>query len=225
MDLMQPFTDPVTVARYAESTPQRVPGFADLHRMAMLLLAEKAPEIAKILVVGAGGGLELKALAEAQPNWRFHGVDPSSEMLDLARRILGPLQSRAELQQAYVDDAPAGPFDGATCLFTLHFLKPDARAHALREIHRRLRPGAAFVVAHHSIPEDGDFARWFARLVAFAGGPSAKNPEASGSAAIMAGRLPVLSSNEDEKMLRDAGFSDVALFYAGLSFRGWVATA
>lgn len=225
MDLTQPFTDPAMVASYAEGTPRRVPGFADLHRMSMLLLAERAPEAADILVVGAGGGLELKAFAEAQSHWRFVGVDPSAEMLDLARRILGPLRSRVELQQGYVDAAPTGPFDGATCLLTLHFLSEDERLRTLREVHRRLKPGAALVVAHHSIPEDGDFARWFARSVAFSGGSSADIARASSSAATIAERLPVLSSDEDEAILREAGFSDVALFYAGLSFRGWVAIA
>src|ERR1700754_3520033 len=88
MNPMQPFTDPAAVARYAEDTPRKVPGFADLHRMAMLLLAERVPETANILVVGAGGGLELKAFAEAQPGWHFVGVDPSAAMLDLAGRVL-----------------------------------------------------------------------------------------------------------------------------------------
>jgi tRNA (cmo5U34)-methyltransferase len=59
MNLMQPFTDKEAVARYAEGPPRQVPGFADLQRMAMLLLAEKAPPAAEILVLGAGGGLEL----------------------------------------------------------------------------------------------------------------------------------------------------------------------
>lgn len=222
---MQPFTDPAMVAGYAEATPRKVPGFADLHRMAMLLLAERAPETADILVVGAGGGLELRAFAEAQPHWRFVGVDPSAEMLDLARRILGSLQSRVALQQGYIDAAPTGPFDGATCLLTLHFLTKDERLRTLREIRRRLKPGSALVVAHHSIPEDGDFARWFARSVAFSGGPSADTHRASAVAATIADRLPVLSSNEEEAILREAGFSDVALFYAGLSFRGWAAIA
>ena len=35
--------------------------------------------------------------------------------------------------------------------------------------------------------------------------------------------LPVLSPEQDEALLRDAGFADVALFYAGFTFRGWVA--
>ena len=222
-ELLAPFSDPEAVARYAEGPPRFVPGFADLHRMAMLLLAERAPEMADILVVGAGGGLELRAFAKAQRHWRFVGVDPSAEMLNLARRTLGLLQSRVELQQGYIDAAPMGPFDGATCLLTLHFLTKDERLRTLREIRLRLKPGSALVVAHHSIPEDGDFARWFARSVAFSGGSSVDIARASASAAVIAERLPVLSSDEDEAILREAGFSDVALFYAGLSFRGWVA--
>jgi tRNA (cmo5U34)-methyltransferase len=97
MDLLQPFTDPAMIAGYAEATPRKVPGFADLHRMAMILLAEHASETANILVIGAGGGLELKAFAEAQVRWRFVGIDPSAAMLDLASRILESLQTRVQL--------------------------------------------------------------------------------------------------------------------------------
>ncbi len=58
-----------------------------------------------------------------------------------------PLMSRVDLHHGYIDNAPAGPFDGATCLLTLHFL-PEGRAppHGGRD-YRRLKPGAPFVVA------------------------------------------------------------------------------
>ena len=104
----QPFTDPQAVAAYVDATPQRVPGFADLQRMAMLLLSERSPAAARILVLGAGGGLELKAFAEAQPDWRFVGVDPSAEMLELATSVVGDLAARVDLQQGYIEDAPPG---------------------------------------------------------------------------------------------------------------------
>jgi tRNA (cmo5U34)-methyltransferase len=222
---MDPFTDAAAVAQYADATPRRVPGFADLHRMAMLLIAERAPDTATILVLGAGGGLELKAFAEAQPRWRFAGVDPSAEMLDLASRVLGPLKERAELQQGYIDAAPAGPFDGAACLLVLHFLPRAERLRTLREIKLRLKPGAPFIVAHHSCNEGDERLRWLTRSVAFAGGSTIDFTNASASASIMAERLPILPPSEDEDLLREAGFSEIALFYAGLSFRGWVATA
>src|SRR5690606_20380436 len=91
------FSDPDFVARYAEGPPRFVPGFSDLHRMTGQLLAERAPEDARILVLGAGGGLEMKALADAYPGWHFVGVDPAPEMLTLARETLGPHAARATL--------------------------------------------------------------------------------------------------------------------------------
>ena len=62
---MFPFADPHAAARYAEGPPRLVPGFADLHRMSTLLLTERTPAAGRVLVLGAGGGLELKAFAEA----------------------------------------------------------------------------------------------------------------------------------------------------------------
>ncbi len=215
---MQPFNDPAFVASYAETAPKKVPGYADLHRMTAILLAERAPPTAEILVVGAGGGLEIKALAEAEPGWRFLGVDPSAEMLDLARRTLGPLAARADLRQGTVDAAPDGPFGGATCLLTLHFLQRGERLDTLKAIHRRLRPGAALVVAHHSVAEGADLQGWLARSLVFGGSDR-------DTAATMAKRLPALTVADDEALLRKAGFSDIALFYAGFSLRGWVAVA
>ena len=69
-----------------------------------------------------GGGLELHAFADMHPEWSFCGVDPSAEMLVLAKRTLGPPASRVDLHEGYIDSAPVGRFDGATCLLTLHFI-------------------------------------------------------------------------------------------------------
>ena len=108
------YSDPAVVARYAAGPPRLVPGFADLHRMTAILLTERAPPQTRILVVGAGGGLELKTLAELHPDWTFDGVDPAAEMLELAKQTLGPLASRVTLHNGVVDMAPLGPFDAAT---------------------------------------------------------------------------------------------------------------
>jgi len=177
-----------------------------------------------VLVVGAGGGLELKAFADTQRGWSFCGVDPSTEMLGLAKRTLGPLASRVDLHEGYIDSAPVGPFDAATCLLTLHFIPEDERRRTLAEVHRRLRPGAPFVVAHHSFPQgNGERAKWLARYAAFAVASGVPAANAESAIAAISERLPVLSPEQDEALLRDAGFADVDLFYAGFTFRGWVA--
>ena len=49
--------------------------------------------------------------------------------------------------------------------------------------------------------------------------------KAATTAKMMIERLSLLAPAEEEALLLEAGFSDVALFYAAFSFRGWVATA
>ena len=220
------FSDPQAVARYAEGPPRFVPGFADLHRMTTILLAEGAPSDARVLVLGAGGGLELKALAQAHPGWTFDGVDPAAEMLKLAERTLGPFASRVSLHQGYIDDAPQGPFDAATCLLTLHFLAPEERRRTASEIHRRLKRGAPFVSAHSSFPQGGgERARWLSRYAAFAVASGADPDKTESARAAVAAHLNILTPEQDEAILREAGFSNVSLFYAGFTWRGWVAYA
>lgn len=220
---MTPFSDPTVVSHYAERTAKIVPGLRDLHRMAGVLLAEHAPADARILVLGAGGGLELKAFAEIEPGWQFDGVDPSAEMLDLARATLEPVASRVRLHNGYIDSAPIGPFDGAACLLTLHFLPRAERLQTLKQMLSRLKHGAPLVVAHHSFPMEGPAGdKWLARNAAFAAAAGVPAAQTGGNIAAIKERLPVLSPQEDEDLLREAGFTDIELFYCAFTFKGWV---
>lgn len=220
------FSDAEAVARYAEGPPRLVPGFADLQRMAMLLLTERAPQDARVLVVGAGGGLELKLFAENRPDWRFDGVDPSAEMLKLAESTLGPLISRVHLHHGYIDMAPEGPFDAAACLLTLHFVPAEERLRTLREIQRRLKPGAPLVVAHFSFPQgEEERSLWLSRYVSFAVSSGVDPEKAANARTAINAQLPILAPEQDEALLRDSGFTNVSLFYVGFTFRGWVAYA
>ena len=220
------FSDADAVARYAEGPPRNVPGYNSLVPMTRILLAEFVPAEGRVLVVGAGGGLELENFAQAHPGWRFDGVDPSAPMLDLAARRLGPLASRVKLHEGYVQDAPTGPFDAATCLLTFHFVSREQRLPMATEICRRLKPGAPFVAAHFSI-EDGVVQRdlWMSRFAAFLTSSGVEPGQAAAAWEGIQRQLPILSPAQDEAILREAGFSDVQLFYVGFTFRGWVAYA
>ena len=221
-----PFSDSQAVARYADGPPRFVPGYHAMQRMAVLLLGERAPENARVLVLGAGGGLELKAFAEAHSGWTFDGVDPSAAMLELAGRTLGPLAPRARLHRGYIDSAPPGPFDAATCLLTLHFMTPEERRRAAIEVRRRLRPGAPYVIAHLSFPQrEGERALWLSRHAAFLTASGLDAEKAANARAAIDAKTHILAPDEDEAILREAGFQNVSLFYAAFSFRGWVAYA
>jgi tRNA (cmo5U34)-methyltransferase len=211
-------------ASYLDGPPRQVPGYAGLLRMAMLLIAEHAPADGRMLVLGAGGGLELKAFADGQPGWSFDGVDPSAPMLQLAATTTAEHAARIELHEGYVDSAPDGPFDAATCILVFHFMTREQRLEALRQLRRRLKPGAPFVLAHISFPQtEPERSLWIGRHVAF-GAAAGLSPEQMDSARnAIATRLTVLSPEDEEELMRQAGFVGITPFYAAFSFRGWVA--
>lgn len=223
---LKTFSDPDAVARYAEGPKRFVPGVDGLHRMTGVLLAERTPHNASVLVLGAGGGLELKALADAHPHWRFVGVDPAIEMLRLAERTLGAHMDRIELVEGYIDDAPEGPFDAATCLLTLHFLAAPERERTVRQIHRRLAPGAPFVAAHGSFPQGpGERGLWLDRYTAYAVASGADREQAKAARTAVEASVSLLSPEEDEAILRSGGFADAQMFYSAFTWRGWIAHA
>lgn len=220
------FEDPDHIAGYADGPAKFMPGYQDVQRMAIALIRERAPETARVLVHGAGGGLELEAFATANPEWRFLGVDPAKLMVEAARHRLGDMAARADFHVGYIEDAPRGPFDAATSLLTLHFLDVDARRNAVAEIVSRLTPGAPVIVAHSSFPQ-GERERdlWLSRYEAF-GIATGVDPAMAGTArqAVAAG-MPILDPETDAAILRQGGLRDVTPFYHAFTWRGWVGTA
>ncbi len=223
------FEDTSFVDGYLQNGPPAfVPGHAGVLQMAGILLREHASADARVLVVGAGGGLDTRALAQAQPGFRFLGVDPAPPMLELARRVIGAeLAPRVELIEGTVDDAPAGPFDAATCILVLGVLPDDgSKLSTLRGIRRRLRPGAPFVLVDHCLDRSApDFERRLERYAAYASA-SGVDPEVVGNAKTHQRSNPGLVSFErDEALIDEAGFHDREPFYLGMAWRGWLALA
>lgn len=220
-----PFSNPAGVASYLTNLSRNVPGVQVLHQLTDQILSETMPEDGRVLVVGAGGGAELKYFAERHGGWTFCGVDPSGPMLELARETLGAYAPRATLLEGYMSEAPSDPFDAATCLLTLHFLKREERVDTLREIKSRLRPGGPLLTFHHSVPRDTTRQRWLERSGEYAANGVGDSAEITSRAAMMAAQLPILAPEEDEAILCEAGFRDIGMFYSALTMRGWVAYA
>ena len=221
------FEDAEFARHYVDDGPARfVPGYAVMHRMAAQLLAERTGDDASILVLGAGGGLEIRAMAELQPSWRFHGVDPSAEMLAVARAACAPVTGRVGWTQGLIPDAPADMFDGATCLLTLHFVAEADKLEALTAIRRRLKPGAALILVDLCLDKASpDYDALRDRYARFALDSGANADDVAATRDRLKEVIHTVSPARNEALLREAGFDGGALFYAGLSWRGWVAYA
>jgi tRNA (cmo5U34)-methyltransferase len=223
------YDDAGFVDRYVlQGPPAFMPGHAGVLQMAGVLLGERAPAAARVLVVGAGGGLETRALALVQPAFRFVGVDPAPRMLELARKVIGPeLAERVELIEGTVEAAPLGPFDAATCILVLGLLPDDgSKGATLREIRRRLEPGAPFVLVDQCLDRSAhDFERRLGRYAAYARASGVDPAVVEQARAQLRTNPGLVSPERDEALLREAGFGDCEVFYVGMHWRGWLASA
>lgn len=223
------FEDPEFVKKYAEGPGRYVPCYGVMQRMVGQLLAEAVGDTGEILVLGAGGGLEIEAFAALQKGWRFVGVDPAGEMLAAAKARIEAAGAggRTAWSHGLIFDAPEGPFDGATLLLTLHFVPDDgSKLRTLEALRERLKPGAPLALVDLCIDlGSADAQGHLDRYRDFALNSGAEPNDVTATCARLVHVLKLVSPERDEALLRESGFRDVDLFYAGLSWRGWRAIA
>lgn len=139
-------------AHYDSQAAVALAGTQAMYELGVSALASQLDDqdAASLLFVGLGTGAELVPYNRFDvPGWRFTGVDPSDAMLAIARSRLAAegLLARTDLHVGELRSLPPGPpFDGAQMLGVLHHVPEEERLELLREVMRRLRPGAPLVV-------------------------------------------------------------------------------
>jgi tRNA (cmo5U34)-methyltransferase len=139
-------------AHYDTQASVALAGTQAMYELGVSALASQldGQEAASLLFVGLGTGAELVPYKQFDvPGWRFTGVDPSDAMLAVARERLATegLLARTHLHVGELHSLPPEPpFDGAQMLGVLHHVPETERLELLREVTRRLKPGAPLVV-------------------------------------------------------------------------------
>jgi tRNA (cmo5U34)-methyltransferase len=220
---------PVGAEEYDSAIRSFCGAYEEIFKLSYCCLKAALPQHARVLVAGAGTGMEITEFAPLSPDWSFHGVDPSAKMLTLARKKIAErkIKNKISLVQGYVDnfDDKDG-FDGATCILVMHFLKDDgAKLDLLKSIHRRLKPGAALT------------------LVDGCGKPGSRafkdNLKAWKEYPVMHGLEPDYVEKAFRKtilkmvqfvpeprileLLQEAGFTNIFKYYSGFLYSGWTA--
>jgi len=221
--------NPTLTDNYDRGPRWFIPGYDASHAMAAVLLRDRIGEVGRILVIGAGGGIELSVFAREASGWSFTGVDPSAEMLSRAKHKIDEAGAteRVSLIRGTAEDVPREAFDAATAFLALHFVPDDgARLRALREIHARLKHGAPFLMINGCADTKSPrFAEDQRLNAAFARRNGA--PEEIIDAVLRTQRenAHVLPPEREEALLAEAGFRDLRLFYVGMWVFGWIASA
>ena len=211
---------------YEALARQVIPGYVTLFPMVSAVIDPDLPKGARVLVVGCGTGIELVNFKKFRPDLRLHGVDPSSRMLELARRRVaetGELEG-ISFQLGYAADvAPAPLFDAATLINVLHFVPDDgAKAALLQHIARRLRPGAVFVLFDlHGDPGSEEHERYMPAWRRYwkIRGMSAEEM-ATFQERIRHG-IHFAPAARVRELARGAGFTEARRFCKSLMYGGW----
>jgi len=112
----------------------------------------------KVLDVGCGPGrLTLAAQTWAAPGGEAHGVDPSPEMIAVARRNAAKRGLGAQFQLGVAEALPFADatFDVVLNRLMLHHLPGDLKARGLAEMRRVLKPGGVCLVVDFAPAKTG----------------------------------------------------------------------
>jgi len=141
---------PIPSSEYDRMAQMSIPGYEALHQMILAFLRFKLPEIANLLIIGAGSGMELVTFGKANPQWQMLGLDPSANMLAIAQQKVEQqgLSKQIKLFQGYTHELPETTlYEAATCILVMHFLPDDGSKLALLEsIAQKLKPNANFIL-------------------------------------------------------------------------------
>lgn len=102
-----------------------------------------------VLDVGCGTGMLTRLAAELVGNdGEVIGIDPSTEMIQVAQRCAAKAKSKAHFQLGIVESLPFEDerFDIVLSSMMLHHLPPELKVTGLREIFQVLKPGGRLMV-------------------------------------------------------------------------------
>ncbi|MFT8972936.1 class I SAM-dependent methyltransferase [Zymomonas mobilis] len=207
---------------YDQRIVKLVPGYKLAQNITSSLLENRIAKNADILIAGCGTGGELIALAEASPLWQFDAVEPSASMLEVAQSKIktAGIRHKITFQNCCLEDASMQLHDAAVSFLVSHFMADDARKKAYwTALAKRLKPNAPLILFDYTNTEipSSIYVQWL---------------EAQGltSAAAMAVTERIskkwhpVSTERNNALAKETGFSRPVLIFQALHYRCWWAT-
>lgn len=111
-----------------------------------------------VLEIGVGSGLNLQFYAPAVT--RLYGVDPSAELLAMARPKTAALRFPVEFLHQEADHLPLPDAAIDSIVMTWSLCSMRDPVPALREMRRVLKPGGSFIFVEHGLSPDAGVRTW-----------------------------------------------------------------
>jgi tRNA (cmo5U34)-methyltransferase len=221
----------MSLSGYDSLIASLIPGYTSLARLSVSLLAASPRAQARgasVLVAGCGSGAELLAARQLRPDWHLTALDPSADMLELARDKLhaqpGDLESMGPIQwvQGTVEDLSGEPvFDGAMAVLVLQGLPDDgSKRRFLSSLSQSLHPGAQVVLVDQMQLERSSIEQQLIKARQLF-----QRSESGGSISettTILGEVNPMSLSRFTGLLEVTGFSDPLPVYRALDYEGFL---
>ena len=183
------------------------------------LLADTAEK--SLLAVGCGTGTELLALKEDDKEWSIMGVDPSPEMIHIAKQKLA-FNEDVEFFIGEVSQLnPQNQYGAASLILVLHFIKyPNEKLALLTEIKKRLKPGAPLILM--GIIGNREQIRGNLETLQKLLPYNITQEEVEERLERITNQLHRTSEEELKKLLERAGFKSPTRFFQTSIYSGWI---
>jgi len=205
-----------------------VPMYHECQSLAVHWCAKFAQPNTSVYDLGCSTGtllLKLAQLIDTNKNIELHGVDNSSAMLEKSRLKLSQSPVICKFHEADLNEEV--PIQNASVVvmnYTLQFLLPENRVSLLKNIFNGLVPGGSLVLIEKiksEIPELDrtfiDFHHQFKRDRGYS------NLEISRKREALENVLIPLTVEENQALIKKAGFKVVDLFFKWNNFAGFIA--
>ena len=221
----------MSLSGYDSLIASLIPGYTSLARLSVSLIAASPLAQARgssVLVAGCGSGAELLAARQLRPDWQLTALDPSQDMLAMARDKLqaqpGHPETTAPIQwvQGTVEDLSGEPFfDGAMAVLVLQALPDDgSKRRFLSSLSQSLRPGAQVVLVDQMQPERSSIEQQLITARHLFHRSERMSPPTD--AAKILGEVHPLSLSRLTGLLEITGFSDPLPVFRALDYEGFL---
>jgi len=201
-----------------------IPMYEESHFLICLISDYFIKPQSKIIDLGCSTGSLLAKLAERHKDSsiQFEGIDAEPEMIEKAKQ--NQHDPRVSFRAASALSLNSIPVDLILSFYTIQFVPLDERKKLYNIIYKNLKPGGAFLLFEKTEESRASFQEIFAGLYheyKIHQGYSEK--EILTKSRSLKGRLIPLTSKENRRLLRNAGFTKTTRIFKYLFFEGLLA--
>lgn len=208
-----------TIKDFDEHIELSIPNYAHIHELVLLISSYFVKSGYNVYDIGCSTGSLLSKLADthSKKEINFFGYDVSDNLLPSSQANLNFIKQDITRSEVLFNNANL-----ILSIFTLQFVNVNDRIKLLQKVYESLNKGGAFIVCEKVYSSTGVIQDIFSFTHYDLKSQSFGQEDILGKQHRLREIMMPMSSEENEKIFKEAGFRIIEQFFQSLNFRGWL---